>query len=251
VAQGGAAGARSGDGPPEEALETANKNLVETVSDYRSRLDRLETQKKDLEKRLTTAQEELDAEQRGPDAAPKKHEYDLSRDDLVALAKDGTVKFISPCSKKDYRPDAETINALGLAPGDADVIAAAYKKTLAWREAEMRPMCQEALGKSELTERMPVSGCMHAVADLLSEMDNKARRDAQQLAADIRAGVKPMPGPGEKLPPLTRMMLASMQQAKVLEDEIAKSLGPGEAHRIVYSEKLCMGHSSWGGSPPK
>ncbi len=60
-----------------------------------------------------------------------------------------------------------------------------------------------------------------------------------------------MPGPNEKLPPLTRMMLTSMQQAKVLEDEIAKSLGPQEAHRVVYSEKLCTGQSSWGGSPPK
>ncbi len=251
VAKGVASGARSGNGEPEEALETANRNLVESVSDYRARLERLETQKKELEKRLTVAQEKLDAERRGPDAAPRRHEYDLSQDDLVALAKDGTIKFISPCSKKDYRPDADTLQTLGLAPGDADVIAAAYKKTLAWREAQMRPMCQEALGKSELTERMPVSGCMHAVADLLSETDNKARREAQQLAADIRAGLKPTPGPNEKLPVLTRMMLVSTQQAKVLEDEIAKSLGREEAHRIVFSEKLCMGQSSWGGSPSK
>jgi hypothetical protein len=111
----------------------------------------------------------------------------------------------------------------------------------------MRSVCQEVVGKSDLSERMPVDSCLHLVSDFLAETDPKARREAQQLAVDIRAGLKPMPGPNEKLPALTRLMLASVQQLKVFEDELGKNFGPAEAHRITYSDALCMGNSTWGG----
>jgi hypothetical protein len=231
----------------DEALENANRNLVGSVGDYKKRLETIEAQKKDLETKLVAAEKKLEAEQRGSDAAPKKSEFDLSQDELVALAKEGTLKYMSPCSKKDYRPDAETLQKLGLAPQDGDTLVAAYKKVGQWRDAQMRPACQEVIGKSELSDRIPVDGCMHLVSDLLGETDPKERREAQQLATDIRAGIKPPPGPNDKVSPLTRMMLASVNQMKVFEDELAKSFGPEEAHRIAYSEGLCMGRSTWGG----
>lgn len=231
----------------ESALENANRSLVGTVSDYKKRLETIEAQKKSLESKLAAAESKLETEKRGGDGAPGKSEFDLSHDELVTLAKEGTLKYMAPCSKADYRPDAETLQKLALAPQDGDTIAAAYKKVGQWRESTMRPLCQEAIGKSELAERITVDACMHLVSDLLSETDPKGRREAQQLAVDVRAGLKPAPGPNEKVAPLTRMMLATSQQMKIFEDELAKSFGPEEAHRIAYGEGLCMGRSTWGG----
>ncbi len=235
----------------ESALENANKNLVGSVSELKNRLEMIEGQKKSLEAKLVVAEEKLEVEKRGGDAAPKKSEFDLSQDDLVALAKEGTLKYRAPCTKRDYRPDAETLQKLSLSPQDGDTIAAAYKKVAQFRELQMRPACQEVLGKSELSEKMSLDGCMHLVADLLSDTDPKARREAQQHAVDIRAGLKPTPGPNEKVAPLTRMMVASGQQLKIFEDELAKTMGPEEAHRLAFADGLCMGLSTWGGEPPK
>jgi len=242
-----AEGASPSGAASESALALANQNLVGNVSEYKKRLEAIEGQKKELEQKLAVAEEKLAADKRANDAAPTKHEFDLSQEDLVALAKEGTLKYRHPCSKPSYRPDAESLQKLGLAPQDGDTIAAAYKKVAQWREAQMRPACQEAVGKSELSEKMPVDACMHLVSDFLSETDGKARSEAQQLAVDIRAGLKPTPGPNEKLPALTRMMLASTQEMKIFEEELAKSFGPDEAHRISYADGLCMGHSTWGG----
>ncbi len=242
-----ALGGKDGVSATEDPLEGANRNLVDTVSAYRKRLEALEGQKKTLEERLLVAEKDLDREKRGGDGAKGKSEFDLSQEDLVALAKEGTIKYMAPCAKKGYRPEPEVLNKMGLAPQDAETIEAAYKKVNEWREARMRPACVEAIGKSELTERVPVDGCMHLLSDVLGEANGTERRDQQQLAADIRAGLKPMPRAGEKVPPLTQMMLAATGASKVLEDELAKTFGPDEAHRIVYSDELCMGHSTWGG----
>lgn len=244
----GALAAAAGGDNGGDPLLTANRNLVDTVSQYRKRLEAIEGEKKELAERLKGAEKDLDREQRGPDAAPIKNEFDLSQDDLVTLAKEGTLKFSDPCTKKDYRPDADALTRLGLSPQDGDTIAAAYKVANDWREKQMRPICIEAIGRSELTERMPVDGCMHIVSDLLSETNSVERKEAQQMAVDIRAGLRPMPKPGEKVSPLTRMMLSASQVGKVLEDELAKSFGPEEAHRLIYTKDgLCMGQHTWGG----
>ncbi len=244
-------GAAAAGGSNDAPLEEANKSLVGTVSDMKKRLETIEAQKKDLEQKLSQAEEKLKADKSGADGAPAKSEFDLSQDDLVALAKEGTLKYRVPCSKQaGYKPDADVVNKLGLAPQDADTIANAYKKVAEWREKNMRPICQEVLGKTELTDKMSVDSCMHLVSDFLSETDPKARTEAQQLAVDVRAGLKTPPA-GEKMPPLTRMMLASTQQIKVFEEELAKSFGPDEAHRITYADGLCMGHSTWGSGKKK
>ena len=242
----GAAGA--GGAGSESALENANTNLVGTVSDYRRRLETIEGQKKELESKLAAAEAKARSEAHGGEGGVAKNDFDLSHDDLVALAKEGTLKYMRPCSKADYRPDADALQKLALSPQDADTIAAAYKKLAQWREAQMRPLCIEALGRSELTERMSLDACVHLLSDFLSETNPKARRDAQQLAVDIRAGLAPMPGPNEKLPPLAGLMLDSTKQVQILEDELARSFGPDEAHRITYTpDGLCMGQSTWGG----
>lgn len=244
----GASSSAAAGSSEENALVAANQNLVGNVSEYKRRLEIIEGQKKDLEQKLSAAEEKLAADKKASDGAPAKSEFDLSQDELVSLAKENTLKYRHPCTKPGYRPEGDTLQKLGLAPQDADTIASAYKKVAAWREAQMRPLCQEAVGKSELSEKMPVDACLHLVSDFLAEQDPKARHEAQQMAVDIRAGLRPAPGPNEKVPALTRMMLASVQELKVFEEELAKSFGPDEAHRITYADGLCMGHSTWGGA---
>lgn len=47
------------------------------------------------------------------------------------------------------------------------------------------------------------------------------------------------------------MFLALTGSAKRLEDELARSFGPEEAHRITSSGEMFMGRHSYGGSASK
>lgn len=39
-------------------------------------------------------------------------------------------------------------------------------------------------------------------------------------------------------------------EAKMFESDLAQSFGPEEAHRIAYSDELCVGSSHFGGGKP-
>ena len=41
--------------------------------------------------------------------------------------------------------------------------------------------------------------------------------------------------------PVMKLFLATTGESKSFEAELAQSFGPEEAHRIVYSDELCMG----------
>lgn len=237
----------------DDPVGMANRNLVRQVGEYRSRLEAIAAQKAELEAKLKRTEESLAAAQDGA-AAPFKHEFDLGQDDWKELAKDGTIKYQMPCLNKPgdaWTPSPEKLNALGLAPQDAQTLKNAYAHSNERVWSALKPLCAQAIGSAEVAEKIGPDTCIHLVLDIESARNNDAAKDARRQVGEIRAGVRPMPGPNEPVNPVLKMFLATTGEAKSFEAELAQSFGPEEAHRIVYSDELCMGTSTFGGHRPK
>ncbi len=236
----------------DEPLEAANQNLVNQVTDYKKRLEALSAQKVELEGKLSSTERALAAAQADGSAPRVKHDFDLSQDDWKELAKDGTVKARTPCIKPEgWAPSAEQLQRLGLAPDDAATLKTAYAQSNERIWAALRPLCAQAVNSAEVAEKLGPSTCQHLVLDVEGAKDGDATNEAMRLVGEIRSGARPMPGPGEKLHPVAKMFLAVTHEPKAFEDELARAFGPEEAHRIAYSDELCMSRSTWGRGPRK
>lgn len=237
----------------DEPFGAANRNLVRQIGEYRARLEAITAQKTDLEAKLKRSEENLAASQ---DGAPSslKHDFDLSPEDWRELAKDGTIKYQLPCFKKRgeaWSPSPEKLNALGLTPDDAEVLKRAYERSNERVWSALKPLCAEAIGSADVAEKVGPEICVHLVLDHESERDGSATKQAKREVGEIRAGLRPAPGPREPAHPVLKLFLAATGEMKSFEGELAQSFGPEEAHRIVYSDELCMGSSTFGGSRPK
>ena len=237
----------------DDPMSRANQNLVRQVGEYRTRLDALAKEKTELEKKLKKSEDHLAATQ---DGAPyvMKHDFDLSPDDWKELAKDGTVKYQLPCigTKNDaWSPSAEKLNALGLAPQDGKVLTDAYARSSQRLWGVIQPLCAASVGSPEVANRLGPGTCIHVVLDTENDRDRDATQRARRELGEIRAGMRRMPGPDEAMNPVLKMFLATTGASKSLEDDLAQSFGPEEAHRVVYSNELCMGSHEFGGSAKK
>jgi ferric-dicitrate binding protein FerR (iron transport regulator) len=220
----------------------ANENLVAQVDEYRKRLELLASQKADVEKKLETAQQKLSA-----DAGPPRNrsEWDLDHDDWLDLARQGRIKFRIPClgeSGWDYSGDK--LNKLGLAPDDSKALHDAFKHSFDRIWSVVKPLCMQALGTTaEVVDRIGPNQCISLVYDL---EDKDTAADSLFATADIRAGLRPEPGPKEKVDPALKMFLTLTTANQAFEQDLAKSFGPEEAHRLVYSEDMCTSNNRWG-----
>ncbi len=229
-------------------LAKANENLAAQVSEYKKRLELVATKKSELEAELAKAEAKLAGAQDG--AVPRtRSEYDLDQSDWAELAKQGQVKFRVPCLMKGgWTPNASQLDKLGLAPGDAQTMKEAYERSYQRVWKEIRPMCQTALGSSaDAVDKIGPQSCMHLVYDIASTTDPEAAAEAHTAAAEIRAGLRPMPGPNERVHPVTKMFLVLTGELPQFEADLAKSLGPEEAHRIAFSDTICRSDDRWGG----
>jgi len=238
-----AASAGSADLP----LAQANDNLVAQVSEYRARLEAIAAQKADLEHKLKKSEEQLASADGGPGRA--RSEYDLNQEDWAELAKSGQVKYRVPClGSEGWDFSSARLQALGLAPHDNVTLKEAYKAShdRVWKE--IRPLCQAALGASaEVIDKIGADTCPHLIHDAAFRADREAASEAQTQAAEIRAGLRPEPGPNDKINPVTKMFLVLTGANKAFEGDLAKSFGAEEAHRLTLSDDMCAGSSVWGG----
>ena len=216
----------SGDDP----LLAANANLAQAIGEYNRRLDVITGEKAALQGKLATAQEQLAAA--GNDAgAPLKDPYDLSQDDWKQLAARGTVRVRMPCvAKTPWSPSASDLQKMGLAPSDGAALHDAYVKANARIWSDVRPLCAAALGSdAQVADRIGVNVCMNVVRDSSSGADVAARQ-----VAEMRAGMRPLPGATDVVDPATRMFLDLTDEQRAFEVDLASSFGPDEAHRILY-----------------
>jgi hypothetical protein len=231
----------------DDPLGAANKNLVRQVSDYRSRLESVIAQKTELETKLKRSEDQLAAAQDGSSAAWRSP-FDLSQDDWKALVKDGTIKYQIPCFRKTpWSPTPDNLHVLGLAPQDGVTIRDAYARSNERVWSQIKPLCAQAVGSAELAERIGVGTCIHLVLDIEQARDSAAVEAAAKSVGEIRAGMRAAPGPGEPSHPVTKLFLATTGEEQNIERDLAQSFGPDEAHRILFSDEMCMQKSTFGG----
>jgi hypothetical protein len=232
----------------------ANRNLVDQIADYQRRLDALENQKKALGAQLADAQDKLAASTDGAAPTPRS-QFDLSQDDWKRLAETGSVKYEVPCTSNPngYTPGPKTLDKLGLAPQDASVIHDAYGRSTKRVWDLVGPLCAQALGGSTaVADKLGADACVHVVLDLERQHDPNAVNEAMRQVAEIRAGERPAPGPNDKVDPVETIFLALTGESQQFESDLAQSLGPDDAHRVVYTPHgLNMCGSTFGGPGPR
>jgi hypothetical protein len=232
----GAAGRAFEAGADDEAWRMANASLADQVRAYQRRLDDNESQKKTLERELRQLKAKVAAAARdggGPRNVLDVDPRDLTQEDWKELAKQGRVrtKFFCP-PPGDWHPSAQQLAALGLSPDDAPTLERAVQGTQDRMWQTIGPECTKMLGNADLAKRLGGEMC-----GLIIQMTTpKATADADvQLVADIRAGNKPMPPPGQ-LDPLTSRLLALTGESSAFENELTQDLGPEAAHRIAHDD---------------
>jgi hypothetical protein len=158
------------------------------------------------------------------------------------------VKYRVPCEQKEkWTLSPQKLNELGLAPQDAAVLRDAYERSYQRVWSQLKPLCVQAIGNADIVDKIGPSSCPHIIHDVQMAIDDDAAREAHTLAAEIRAGIRPEPGPNEKVHPVTKMFLILSNANKAFELDLAKSFGPEEAHRIAYADNMCVSSSRWGG----
>jgi ferric-dicitrate binding protein FerR (iron transport regulator) len=241
AAQAAAAGTAS---ESEQALTQANANLADTVRDYRRKLEAIEAQKKKLEKQLAEAQAQL------ADGGVPKSDYDLSPADLKELAKKGEVRMRTPCSgtQGDFGLSPGELNKLGLAPQDGPIIQAAFRQSHARTWGAIQPLCSQALGGVDVT-KIGQQACVSILMEQANEKNSPAYDEDVREVAEILAGERPAPKPGDPVDPIMAAYLALARETQYLQDDLVKALGPDDARRAVFGEEGCWSNSNFGVGP--
>lgn len=231
----------------DDAGATSRDELDREVAWLRAELARLKQQQAALDERVAAARARL---LRAGGEAPARHRYDLTADDWKELAKTGTVKFRLPCERQGFRMRPALLDRLGLMPDDASVIERAYadSRDRVWRV--LGPLCVTALGRDDLAELLGREGCTTAVLQAERRRDKAGSDAAMRQVGEIRAGLRPLPAPGEPLHPVLEMFLALTGEPARFEAELAERLGPEDAKRIAFSDEMCHERLTLDGPTP-
>jgi hypothetical protein len=228
----------------------ANANLSEQVQRYKQRLEAIGAEKAATEKQLAEAQMKL-ATIAGKDGSARvRNEYDLSQEDWKRLAAEGTVKIQTPCvdmKTTDVSPSA--LADVGLPASDAQPIHDALWDVGLRTWSVIRALCAQGLhGNLQLANDLGPEAC----AGLIEHMGHKDGGDLEEqtrIAAEIRAGLVPTPPDPASLGPYTQLLLAQLSESQQIEDQLAKSIGPDDAHTFIYGGAGCWEHFSKSAGP--
>ena len=194
-----------------------------------------------LEASLKKTEERLAAAQSDGGLGKRRNEWDLTQDEWKDLAKNGQVNWRTPCYDRDgWTPPADTLDKLGLSPRDGATLRDAYDKSYRRLWSQIRPICAQELGTTgDVLERIGPDACVHLVYDIEIAIDKNAAMEAHTQVAEIRAGLRPEPAPGEKVHPVLKLFLLLSRANSVFESDLTTSFGPDEAHLLAYSDDLC------------
>jgi hypothetical protein len=234
----------------DEPLLRANASLADSVREYKNKLAAIEAEEKALKTRLSDAEGKLAAsanDGRAPSLAER--DFNLTPDEWKDLAKQGTVRARIPCGREsswDYSKG--DLERLGLAPNEGGAIHDALGRSAASIWATLGPLCAQALGGSaDMAQKLGPSTCQALVLDLARDKGENVEEETR-AAAEARAGMRPPPD--AKTGSVSQLLYALSGASPALEQDLAKTLGPDAAHRVVYSEEGgCWSNSTWNVGP--
>jgi hypothetical protein len=111
--------------------------------------------------------------------------------------------------------------------------------------ATLRPLCLEAIGNEAAVDALGANHCARVVQNVANVADPESTRAAIRAVADTRAGERPPPEPGVTQHPVFELFWALTGESPALEADLAQSLGPEDAKRIVYAKGMCSHTSSY------
>ncbi len=246
----GASGESGSAATTDDPLVVANENLADQVRDYKRKLDAIEAQKGTTERQLAEAQKKLALADNDAQSGPPKNPNDLTQDDWKQLAANGEVRARIPCALSEEHALATPKNlaAVGLPEGDLQPINAALTQSSQKMWGVLRPFCVKALdGNAAIADMLGQGTCQQ----LVFETANKHEDTAEELrqVAEIRAGERPMPKDIASLGVVGQITYAMSGESKALEQQLAQSIGPDDAHAFVYGEQGCWSNSTWSQGP--
>lgn len=171
-------------------------------------------------------------------ARPKRArpEFDLTPEDWRQMAAQGVMKYRLPCDSPP--PSDEVLDQLGLAPDDREVMRQAFEHSATRVRNAVLPLCAAALGERlEAAQEMSTEACRRVVLSTAGERADSPSLSAKSVASFMAGDA---PRPGENATISERLFLVLAEEAKHIEDEIAESFGPEEAHRVIFSDRLCF-----------
>jgi hypothetical protein len=218
----------------------ANANLSEQVQRYKERLEAIGAQKAEAEKQLAEVQKKL-ATIAGKDGAARiRSEYDLSQEDWKKLAAEGTVKIQTPCDDmRTYDVSPSSLADVGLPASDAQPIHDALRDSGMRLWSVVRALCAQGLhGSLQLAEELGPEAC-RGLIEHMGHRDGGSPGEQIRIAAEIRAGLIPMPQDPASLGVYSQLLLAQSAESRLIEQQLAKSIGPDDAQAFVYGGVGC------------
>jgi len=228
----------------------ANANLSEQVQRYKERLEAIGAQKAATETQLAEVQKKL-ATIAGKDGSARiRSEYDLSQEDWKKLAAEGTVKFQIPCDDgktNDVAPSS--LAEIGLPASDAQPIHDALHDSSWHLWSIVRALCAQGLhGSLQLAEELGPEAC-RGLIEHMGHKDGGDLEEQTRIAAEIRAGLIPMPQDPASLGVYTQLLLAQSAESQLIEQQLTKSIGPDDAQAFIYGGAGCWEHFSKSAGP--
>ena len=157
-----------------------------------------------------------------------------------------------PCSgpNNDFSVSASSLKTLGLAPQDGPLLQARVRRNRPKRTwGIIQPLCSQALGGADVSH-IGQQACMSILGESTRTQNERHGYDEDvRQVAEIMAGLRPPPAPGAAADPVLLAMLALARETQQIESELAQSIGPDDARRVVFAEQGCWWNSSHGVGP--
>jgi hypothetical protein len=228
----------TGEGEDCSALRRANENLMDSLHTCDRKLADLRDPSPTA---ATTADTPPDRERdRDRDGGRwGRRRGEPTKEDWERMAQMGAVRVRIPCVRdKPWSPPPRIADRLGLAPHDGDTIREAYERSNKRIASEIQPLCVKALGSAEAAEKLSPSVCIDAIAAAARKSNPQAMREAMSRVAEVQAGSRGAPKPGEA-PAVEQLALLLVNESKAFESDLAQKLGPEEAKRLANAPEMC------------
>jgi hypothetical protein len=200
-----------------QALRARARVANEHLSAARKRIGKLE---RELEKEAPPGKERT------------RHPFDFTPDDWREMAGKDMIKFRLPCG--DSVPTEQVLDELGMSPDDGEVLREAFQHSRTRQWAALLPLCAASLGgRMDIARSLSFEACRSLAAGSSQTSSVDAKRVTTYMAGDA-------PRPAEASTITERMFLQLAEEPQRFEAELAEAFGPEEAHRLVYSDRLCF-----------